>query len=187
MKKINLKNIAREIRTCKFAPKKWEFETIEQIENLYDEHYNNLSDYARDFLGNYADIDHNTQHICDAISDFADNNTSIYYSDIKNFIADHIEEVNEAIAEFGWDGCGSDLYKAGQMAEYLTIEREIYNNLDDIIICAACKYLIDNDISLRDEQLEQLQEDLNDIDNNNRLNDILDIINNITDSEDKAE
>lgn len=159
----------------------------EQIETLYDEHHNNLSDYARDFLGDYADIDHNTQYICDAISDFADNNTSIYYSDIKNFIADHIDEVTDAIDEFGWDGCGSDLYKAGQTAEYLTIVREIYNNLDDIIICAACKYLIDNDISLSDEQLEQLQQNLSDINNNNRFDDILDIINDITDSEDDAE
>lgn len=160
---------------------------MEQIKNLYDEHHDNLSDYARDFLGDYADIDHNTQYICDAISDFADNNTSIYYYDIKNFIAEHIDEVTEAIAEFSWEGCGSDLYKAGQTAEYMYIERDIYNNLDDIVICTACKYLIDNDISLSDEQLEQLQEDLSNIGNNNRFDDILDIINDITDSEDNAE
>ena len=159
---------------------------IEQINELYNEHHNNLSDYARDFLGDYADIE-SSSYICDAISNFADNNTSIYYFDIKNFIANHIDEVTDAIEEFGWDGCGSDLYKAGQMAEYLTIERDIYNNLEDIVICAACKYLIDNDISLRDEQLEQLQEELSDIDNNNRFNDILDIINNIADSGDTEE
>ena len=156
---------------------------MEQINELYNDHHDNLSDYARDFLGDYVNIERNS-YICDAISDFADNNTSIYYCDIINFISNNVEEVNEAIAEFGWDGCGSDLYKAGQMAEYLTIERDIYNNLDDIVICAACKYLIDNDISLSDEQLEQLQEDLSDIDHNNRLNDILDIINDIIDSED---
>lgn len=159
---------------------------IEQINELYNEHHNNSSDYARDFLGDYADIE-SSSYICDAISNFADNNTSIYYFDIKNFIANHIDEVTDAIEEFGWDGCGSDLYKAGQMAEYLTIERDIYNNLEDIVICAACKYLIDNDISLRDEQLKQLQEELGDIDNNNRFNDILDIINNITDSGDTEE
>ena len=160
---------------------------MEQINKLYNDHHKNLSDYARDFLGDYANIDHNTQYICDAISNFADNNTSIYYCDIKNFIADHIDEVTDAIAEFGWDGCGSDLYKAGQMAEYLSIERDIYNNLDDIVICSACQYLIDNDISLSDEQLEQLKEDLNNIDHNNRFDDILDIINDITDSEDTEE
>lgn len=159
---------------------------MEQINELYNDHHENLSDYARDFLGDYADIESNS-YICDAISNFADNNTSIYYSDIKNFIANNIDAVTDAIAEFGWDGCGSDLYKAGQMAEYLTIERDIYNNLDDIVICTAYKYLIDNDISLSEEKLEQLQKDLNDIDNNNRFNDILDIINDITDSEDDAE
>ena len=157
-----------------------------KMEQLYNEHHKYLSDYARDFLGDYTDIT-SSEYICDAISNFADNNTSIYTCDIINFISNNVEEVNEAIEEFGWDGCGSDLYKAGQMAEYLTIERELYSNLDDIIICAACQYLIDNDISLSDEQLEQLKEYLSYIDNNNRFNDILDIINDITDSEDTEE
>lgn len=162
--------------------------TMEQIKSLYDEHHNKLCDYARIFLGDYAaDIDHNTQYICDAISDCADNNTSIYYYDIIKFISENVEAVNDAIVEFGWDGCGSDLYKAGQMAEYMTIENDIYNDLNDIIICTACKYLIDNDISLNNDQLEQLQEELRTIDHNNRFDDILDIINNITDNEGNAE
>ncbi len=45
MKKINLKNIAREIRTCEFAPKKWEFETIEQIDETKETSFGKMTKY----------------------------------------------------------------------------------------------------------------------------------------------
>lgn len=89
----------------------------------------NLNQETIKFLIDYEDAD--TMYLCDAISEFADGKTSIYNEDILNFIKQNVEAVNDAIAEFGWDGCGSDLMKAGQMAEYLTIERKIYEDLGD--------------------------------------------------------
>ena len=89
----------------------------------------NLNQETIDFLNDYADAD--SMYLCDAISEFADGRTSIYYSDIKNFISENVDAVNDAIDEFGWDGCGKDLMKAGQMAEFLTIERKIYDDLSD--------------------------------------------------------
>ena len=89
----------------------------------------NLNGYSQDFItGSDAD---NSQYICDAISEFADNNTSIYYSDIEGFMSNNIDKVNDTISEFGWDGCGSDLHRAGQLAEFCSIEQEIYNNLTE--------------------------------------------------------
>lgn len=46
---------------------------MEQINELYSNHHENLSDYARGFLGDYADIE-SSSYICDAISNFNDNN-----------------------------------------------------------------------------------------------------------------
>lgn len=89
----------------------------------------NLNNETIEFLRDYADA--GNMYLCDAISEFADGHTSIYYSDIKNFIAENVEAVNDAVAEFGWEGCGSDLMKAGQMAEFLTIENKIYDDLRD--------------------------------------------------------
>lgn len=88
-----------------------------------------LNDETIDFLNDYECAD--SMYLCDAISEFADGRTSIYYSEIKQFISENVDAVNDAVAEFGWDGCGSDLMKAGQMAEFMTIERKIYDDLGD--------------------------------------------------------
>lgn len=99
-------------------------------------------------------------YICDAISEIADSSTSIYYSDIINFISENVEAVNDAIEEFGWDGCGSDLYKAGQMAEYCTIQDEIYKCLDDSMKYYALNYYEDLDIHNEKIDTSEIQDDL---------------------------
>lgn len=81
-----------------------------------------------------------TEYISDVFSYWADNETSIYYSDIIKYISEHVEEVNDAIEEFGWDGCGSDLYKAGQMAEYLEINNWLWSHDLDIYKVYALDY-----------------------------------------------
>lgn len=105
---------------------KKELENMLKIDELKNELEFDENGYARD-LCDYS----GHKYICDVISDIADSNTSIYWADIIAFISENVEEVNDAIAEFGWDGCGGDLYKAGQMAEFLFIEREINEHLED--------------------------------------------------------
>ena len=136
------------------------------------------SEYA-EYICDYS----GSTYICDAISEIADNNTSIYYSDIIKFISAHVEEVNDAIAEFGWDGCGKDLYKAGQMAEFCEIEREMYDNMESIVKLYAANYIRENygeEISA--ETWEAIVDELGGIDNNDRLDAIEDICNGAMDS-----
>lgn len=87
--------------------------------------------------------------------------------------------VDDAIKELGWDGCGGELYKAGQAAEFLTIERELYDNLEDIIKDIAIDYLININAQITTEQMEAIFDALGNIDNNNILDDIADAINDI--------
>lgn len=149
----------------------------------------NLNGYSQDFItDNYAD---SSQYICDAISEFADNNTSICYSDIKEYICNNFDAVEEAIDEYGWDGCGGDLYKAGQMAEYMSIEREIGDELEDIIKYITLDFIDSTDEAndeaekiwqtLTEEQKYELLtafiDDLEMIDNNSRFDDISDLYN----------
>lgn len=91
-----------------------------------------------EYLNDYRD---SSTYICDAISEIADSNTSIYWSDIEKFISENVEEVSDTINEYGWDGCGNDLYKAGQAAEFRAIERDIYDNLPDALMLAALDYV----------------------------------------------
>lgn len=138
-------------------------------------------DYGSDFV-NYG----SSSYICDVISTIADTNTSIYYSDIIDFISENVEAVNDAIAEFGWDGCGSDLYKAGQMAEYCKIQNEIYECLDDSMKYYALNYYEDLDIHNEKIDTSEISEDLweeienycNGVDHNDTFSVIEEIIDN---------
>lgn len=97
--------------------------------------------YPGDYAGDLSDYAGSSAYICDVIAEIADNNTSIYYHDIANYICEHIDDVTDAINEFGWDGCGSDLYKAGQTAEYETIRRDVEKNLEDGLKIMALDYI----------------------------------------------
>jgi hypothetical protein len=136
-----------------------------------------LSEKAQDFINEYGATD--SGYICDLITEFADSNTSIYYYDIKNFIINNLDAVTDAINELGWDGCGGDLYKAGQAAEFLTIERALYDDLTAIVKHLAIEYItnIASDLAVADS--EQLTELLSELENNLEMvdnNDYIDII-----------
>ena len=119
----------------------------EAIENLQA----NMNDISVDVAYDNWEYD---AYICDAVSEEADKNTSIYYSDIFDFMKEHLDYVERAIDEFGWGGCGSDLYKAGQMGEFMYNEEQIYESESDMhMLCAL--------YSLRDEyEVEAIDEDL---------------------------
>jgi hypothetical protein len=154
----------------------------------------NLSGYSQDFITD-SDAD-SSQYICDAIMDFADGRTSIYYSSIMEFIKDNPDAVNDAINEYGWDGCGRDIYKAGQLAEFSSIEQEIYDELEDVIKYITLDFIDSTDEAnddaeniwqtLTEEQKNELLtafiDDLEMIDNNSRFDDITDLYNDFVQS-----
>jgi hypothetical protein len=146
----------------------------------FSEYYNDqitsldLGDYA-DQLNDYRA---SNTYICDAISEIADRNTSIYYSDIITFLTNHVDAVQRAIDEFGWDGVGADLYKASQMAEFLAIEQDLYNHITDGVKLTLLDYL------KYDLKAEYISEELADLldewseqaDTGDRFSDFTDLI-----------
>lgn len=155
-----------------------------------------LTDIIAPIKGEYAEdlLDYNgSVYICDAIAEIADNHTSIYYSDILSFISSNPEALAEVVEE-GLYMVDSrhpyDLYKHGQAAEYMTIERDIYNHLDDAIRAYAAHYLRTtyHVETVSAETWDAIAADLDDIDNNNRFDDITDIIDeHMTEDEDEGE
>lgn len=118
-----------------------------------------------------------SNHIDDAISEFADSNTSIYYNKIMEYISNNPDSVNNAIDEFGWEGCGGDIYKAGQMAEYLEIQNELFSEIDNIILLVALNKLKDFD-NVTAEVVEKVEEiKFEGLDNNSNFDDITDFVN----------
>lgn len=94
------------------------------------------SDYALE-LENY------NGYICDAVSEIADGGVSIYTSDNIEYCREHSDDVKDALSDglaldprnYFEEHPGHDYedYEAhlGAMAEYMAIEQEIYNNLEE--------------------------------------------------------
>ena len=143
-----------------------------------------LTDITSTIKGTYAEELHDysgNTYICDAISEIADSRTSIYYSDILDFIRKNPEALADVVEE-GLYYVDSrhpyDLYKHGQAAEFMTIEREIYDNLDDAIKAYAANYIREayHAESIPADIWESIENDLDDIDNNSQFDDITDIV-----------
>lgn len=146
-----------------------------------------VSEIERNNLDSFIDClnDYDNGYICDIISEIADSNTSIYHSDIIEFISNNVEEVNDTIEKFGWDGCGSDLYKAGQMEEYSKNEDDMYNELEEGLFNVALSHIqyTMKVEEISDEQLDEIDNLCYDTDSNDRLDDFLGEIENIVNGE----
>ena len=135
-----------------------------------------------------GDYHESTMYICDAIAERADNETSIYYSDIAKYISEHVDEVSETIKEFGWEESGGDLYKAGQLAEYLQIQRDYTEQVDGIIKYAAIMELIytHNLDTITGEKWEEIETELEELDEGSRFDAIADIVTEALETEEAA-
>lgn len=157
-----------------------------------------LNGYAADFATDWIASDN--AYICDAFTEFADGRTSIYYSDIMEFIRQNPEALAEVIDTGLYDPSqGYDLYKHGQAAEFMTIENELNENAEEIAKNLAVEYAdnVTRDdhaqafYSLTEEEQAERLEDLADaidgIDTGDRLDDIKDAVqeflNGLTDDE----
>lgn len=150
-----------------------------------------VSEIERNSLDSFIDClnDYDRGYICDIISEIADSNTSVYYSDIIEFISNNVEEVNGTIEECGWDGCGSDLYKAGQIAECRKNENEMYNELEEGLFNVALshiQYTMEIE-EISDKQLDEIETLCSDTDNNDRLEDFLEKVEEIVNDEEEEE
>ena len=135
---------------------------------------NALSDLSNDFCNDNNIND--SSYICDRISEYADSQVDIYYSDRAKWFAENWEKVDEAIAELGKsDSIMQDI--AG--AQYLQASNELYCDLGEILQVLTLQYLVD-ELGLQEldeELLDDILYEVDNLDNNDRLDDILDIIN----------
>jgi predicted transcriptional regulator len=134
-------------------------ELMEQLET---------GDYGDQFT-NYSD-----GYIGDIISEIADRNIDIYYSDLWDWAKNNYEWCEEAIAQGLYEVTSSrefdihELFQAGQYEQYT---HDLYENLDDSI-----KYFIYHNLELEEinEELQDFIDDLcDDVDNNKKIEDVL--------------
>ena len=106
-------------------------ERIEELKKEIEELESQLNERGKEFYSDY-DIK-SIEYLGDAFHEFADSNTSIYYSDIEEYYKGHIQESSDALKEFGYNLSDfSDLdeamHKGAQLAEYNEIYSELAEN-----------------------------------------------------------
>ena len=104
---------------------------IEELRKEIEELENQLNERGKDFYNDY-DIT-STKYLGDLFHEFADYNTSIYYSDIEEYYKNHITESSEALKEYGYnlsdfEDLEEAMHKGSQLAEYSEIYNEVAEN-----------------------------------------------------------
>lgn len=106
-------------------------ERIEELKKEIEELEGQLNERGLDFYNNY-DIT-NMRYLSDNFHEYADSNTSIYYSDIEEYYSTHIYESSDALKEFGYtlndfESLEEAMHKGAQLAEYSEIYNEVAEN-----------------------------------------------------------
>lgn len=124
-------------------------ERIEELRKEIEELKNQLNERGQDFYNDY-DLK-SIKYLSDAFHEYADSNTSIYYSDIEEYYKNHIQESSNALKEFGYtlndfEDLEEAMHKGAQLAEYSEIYNELAENED-----------IFNEIIEKLEEIEELE------------------------------
>lgn len=140
--------------------------TREQLLEKRNILFNKLGGYSQSFESDYETS--TTSYLEDLFTEFADNNTSIYYSGQRDFFNENPELCENALLEMydadsiaeyirdnGLDGL---ICHAGALGEYKEIYDELERDRDDILRVMVMDFILDfweNLDSLDFEKLEQ--------------------------------
>ena len=124
----------------------------------------NLSFTYGNQIVNYSD-----GYIGDVFSEIADSNIDIYVVDLFEWGKNNFEYINEATEEFGNP---ADIIKQIQQGQFLSFEKELYDNQNDVLLYYGYNYLKNNNIKLSENQLEDFEDYIDGLDNNDKLDDI---------------
>lgn len=105
-----------------------------------------LNGYAKDFAikceDNFDNHVSGQEYISDLISEFADEWTDVYYSDLKKWAMAHIDDLEVVIDEGYYDPSHKySLFNHIQAAQYMVIEQEINESISAVIRYLAISYL----------------------------------------------
>ena len=137
-----------------------------------------ISDLKTNLSFTYGEniTDYDSGYIGDIFSEIADSNIDIYTSDLFDWGKSNLYYIDEATKEFGDP---HDILRQIQQGQYYAYEQELYENKDDVLKYFAYSYLNDNDISLNEEQIDELDSFINNLDSNDKLEDIRDYCNSL--------
>ncbi len=91
----------------------------------------------KDFFGDdkeYAEAIQDEDKMREVCDEIADSNADVYNHDLMEWLkeGDNVWTLNETIDEFGWDGCGKDLFRAIAMAQVRANYEILSEALDEL-------------------------------------------------------
>lgn len=117
----------------------------------------------------FEDYKKSSSYICDAISERADSRIDIYTRDLLDWAGNHICEIDEAAEELGKP---ESFLGYIQQAQFIVLERELYEDLENGILWAVYKTAEEYTKEINEDQETALDELADSIDHNNRFEDI---------------
>ena len=138
------------------------------------------------YLGDYGEeiTNYSSGYVGDILTEIADNNVDIYYYDLFEWAKNNFSIIEEANEEMG---INPDITKQIQQGQFYSYQRELYENLEDIM-----KYYVFNYIQetleieeITEEQLNELEFEIDFTDNNEELENINDKIEEIMKNEEE--
>jgi hypothetical protein len=112
-------------------------ELLQKLPIRYDGKYTKLAEHTKDFIESYID-DWNGQVQIEGdlldngyLSEYAHNQTPIYYQDLGTWFRDNWEAVNTYFEAVGSNN--SDIMLSVQNAYTYTLENELYEFLQDLV------------------------------------------------------
>lgn len=155
-------------------------ELIEMLEERKEDLKGGMNDLSVDFASDY-DLNSNS-YLSDLFTEYADNQVSIYYNDLIEWLKGGGDEfVERYVAEFGIDEKNFDFWGIVRGGQFLDFQERLFADEKDIIELMVVNYLLNNeeDIEreLEESELEEMiDEVVDDLQRYDRL-DVIDIIN----------
>lgn len=117
--------------------------------------------------------DYDNGYICDIITEIADNEVDIYYSNLFEWAKDNWSYIDDACKEFGMPDVKDTniIIKLIQMGQFYYNEELLYEDLDSMLLNFCYNYIL-NELKIEEiteEQQEEIEEKCTNVDNNDRL------------------
>ena len=154
--------------------KKWLEEKKEDLKG-------GMNDVSIDFASDY-DLNTNS-YLNDLFTEYADNQVSIYYNDLIEWLKGGGDEfVERYVAEFGIDEKNFDFWGIVRGGQFLDFQERLFADEKDIIELMVVNYLLNNEEEiereLEESELEEMiDEVVDDLQRYERMEDGIDIIN----------
>lgn len=141
-----------------------------------------------DFVNDYSINNNENQYLSDLITEYADSSISIYYVDQYNYWNDHTDDCEQALLDLYDAETLKDIIKsqglynlcctAGVCGQFNNIERELYDDIDNICKCLLLNYMIDNFYKFTKKDASYI-DDVIDITNYNNIDRMNELLNNL--------